>query len=116
MIKKLYDDYHQNEMRRKAEKTGKTVGKHLINLYSQSVSRFLKIDDIAQMRKEIDEDPVIKDCMVDIGAAMVCTFGRFLAPLLVIAHTANHTEGFFSEKEPVVESVVENKYDKDLSM
>ena len=28
--------------------------------------------------------------MADIGALMVVTFGRFLAPLLVMAHTANH--------------------------
>ena len=113
VIKKLYDDYHQNEMRLKAEKTGKPVGKHLINLYSQCISRFLKIDDIDQMCKEIEEDLVIKDCMPDVGEVMVSTFGRFLAPLLLIAHTANHTEGFFSEEEPIVEDIVENKYNKD---
>ena len=29
--------------------------------------------------------------MVDIGALMVLTFGKWLAPLLITCHTANHT-------------------------
>ena len=30
--------------------------------------------------------------MADIGALMVVTFGKWLAPMLLAAHTANHTQ------------------------
>ena len=32
--------------------------------------------------------------MADIGALMVTTFGKWLSPVLVACHTANHAEGF----------------------
>ena len=48
--------------------------------------------------EEIDNDPIIKESMADVGALMVGTFGRYLAPLLIAAHTANHAEGFVTEK------------------
>ena len=106
-IDKFYDEYQQKELKHKAEKTGRAVGKHVVNLYSQNISRILKIDDIDQLRRDITEDPVIKESMADIGALMVCTFGKFLAPLLVVAHTANHAEGFVKKSE--VEVTCENK-------
>ena len=37
--------------------TGKAMGRHFINLYSNGVSKVLKIDDIEQLRRDIDEDP-----------------------------------------------------------
>ena len=78
----------------KAERTGKTVSKHVVNLYSTGVSKIVKIDNIDQLREDIDEDPIIRDSMAEVGALLVETFGRYLAPLLVLAHTANRSEGF----------------------
>ena len=94
VIEKLYHEYQQSDARHKAETTGKAASAHVVNMYSKGVSRVLKIDSVEQLRKDIDNDPIIKESMADVGALMVGTFGRFLAPLLIAAHTANHTEGF----------------------
>ena len=72
---------------------------HVVNMYSKGVSRVLKIDSVEQLRRDIDNDPIIKESMADVGALMVGTFGRYLAPLLIAAHTANHTEGFVETEE-----------------
>ena len=92
VIDKLYENYSQREMHEKAENTGKAMGKHIINLYTNRITKFLKIDDLQQLRRDIEEDPIIKDSMADISALMVLTFGRWLAPLLITCHTANHTQ------------------------
>ena len=92
MINKIYNDYKQREIQQKAVKTGQTLGTHVTNLYSNGISRVLNIDSIEGLRKDIENDPIIKDSMADIGALMVGTFGRLLAPLLITAHTANHVE------------------------
>ena len=70
--------------------------KHLIKIYLNGVSKVLRIDDMEQLRKDIDEDPIIKDSMADIGALMVSTFGKWLSPILIACHTANHTQGFMA--------------------
>ena len=90
VINKIYNDYEQREIRQKAVKTGQALGTQVTNLYSNGVSKVLNIDSIDGLRKDIENDPIIKDSMADIGALMVGTFGRLLAPLLVMAHTANH--------------------------
>ena len=97
-IENLYSEYIQRENKHKAENTGKAVGKHVISLYCNGVSRVLKIDDINHLKMDIDEDPIIKDSMAEIGGLLVFTFGRWLAPLLVAAHTANHTQGFVRDE------------------
>ena len=91
--KKLHSKYTQKELQRKGEKTGKAIGKHLIKLYSNGVSKVLRIDDMEQLRKDIDEDPIIKDSMADIGALMVSTSGKWVSPILIACHTASHTQG-----------------------
>ena len=93
-IDKLKSHFVQAETKLKAERTGKTVSKHVVNLYSTGVSKIVKIDGIDQLRKDIDEDPIIRDSMEEVGALLVGTFGRYLAPLLVLAHTTNQSEGF----------------------
>ena len=103
IIEKLHHEYHQNETKHKAEKTGKAVSAHAINLYSKGVSRFLKINNVDQLRKDIDEDPIIKESMADMGALLVGTFGAYLTPILIAAHTANHVEGL-AETEDKIES------------
>ena len=93
VIEKLKNQFVQNETKRKAENTGKAVSKHVVNLYSTGVSRFLKIDSIEQLRRDIDDDPIIKDSMAEVGALLVSAFGPWLSPLLVLAHTANRCQG-----------------------
>ena len=90
VINKIYIDYEQREKRQKAVKTGQALGTHVTNLYSNGVSKLLNIDCVEGLRKDIENDPIIKDSMADIGALMVGTFGRLLAPILVACHTANH--------------------------
>ena len=93
-IDKLKSHFVQAETKLKAERTGKTVSKHVVNLYSTGVSKIVKIDSIDQLNKDIDEDPIIRDSTAEVGALLVEMFGRYLAPLLVLAHTANRSEGF----------------------
>ena len=56
----------------------------------------LRIDDIEQLRKDIEEDPIIKDSMAYIGALMISTFGKYMSPISMACHTANHTQGFMN--------------------
>ena len=60
------------------------------------VSKVLRIDDMEQLRKDTDEDAIIKDYMADIGTLMVSTFGKRLSPILIVRHTSNHTQGFMT--------------------
>ena len=94
VIDKLANEYKQNVIREKAENTGRAVSGHLVNFYSQNISRVLRIDDIDALRQDIDHDPIIKDSMANIGYLMVNLFGSYLAPVLIAAHTANHAQGF----------------------
>lgn len=110
-IDKLKSHFVQAETKLKAERTGKAVSKHVVNLYSTGVSKIVKIDSIDQLRKDIDEDPIIKDSMAEVGALLVETFGRYLAPLLVLAHTANRSEGFVKDHSQV-DDKSENKQDE----
>ena len=88
-VEKLYSKYTQKEHQHKGERTGKAMGKHLIKIFSNGAGKVLRIDDIEQLSKDIDEDPIMKESMADIGALMVSTFGKWL-------HTANHTQGFMT--------------------
>ena len=105
VIKKIYNDYEEREIRQKAVKTGQALGTHITNLYSNGVSKVLNIDSVENLRKDIENDPIIKDSMADIGALMVGTFGRLLAPMLVACHTANHA--VMSKKLDVMKQIDE---------
>ena len=41
-------------MNEKGEKTGKALGKHVINLYSIGISRWVKIWDVYKLRQDIE--------------------------------------------------------------
>ena len=66
------------------------MGKHVINLYSTGIPRWLKIKDVKKLRQDIENDPIIKDQMANLG--FVCTFGDYPAPVLIAAHTANNVD------------------------
>ena len=92
IINKTYAEYRQCELNEKGEKTGKALGKHVINLYCTGISQWLKIKDVKKLPQDIENDPVIKDQMVNLGCLSVCTFGDYLAPVLIAAHTANNLD------------------------
>ena len=77
-----YAEYRQRELNEKGEQTGKALGKHVINLYSVSISRWLRIRDVKKLQQDIENDPIIKDQMANLGCLLVCTFGNFLAAFL----------------------------------
>ena len=89
-INKTYAEYKQRKLNQKDEKTGKAWGKHVINLYSTTISRVVKIRDVKKLQQDIENDPIIKDQMANIGCLLVCAFGNFLASFLVAAHTVNN--------------------------
>ena len=50
----------------------------------------VKIRDVKKLQQDIENDPIIKDQMANIGCLLVCAFGNFLASFLVAAHTVNN--------------------------
>ena len=52
----------------------------------------VKIRDVHKLQQVIEDDPIIKDQMTNLGCLLVCTFGNFLAPVLVAAHTVNNVD------------------------
>ena len=91
-INKTHVEYKQNELNEKVEKTGKVLGKHVINLNSTGISRVVKIKDVKKLQQDIENDPIIRDQMTNLGCLFMCTFGNFLAPVLVAAHTVNNLD------------------------
>ena len=61
-------------------------------MYCTGISRWLKIKDVKKLRWDNENDPIIKDQMAGLGCLFVCTFGNFLAPVLIAAHTANNID------------------------
>ena len=47
----------------------------------------VKIRDVKKLQQHIENDLIIKDQMANLGCLLVCTFGNFIAPVLVAAHT-----------------------------
>ena len=60
-INKTYAEYKQRDLNEKCEKTGKALGKHVINLYSTGICRVVKIRDVKKLQPDIENDPIIKD-------------------------------------------------------
>ena len=97
-INKTYAEYKQRELNEKGEKTGMALFKHVINLYSTGISQGAKIKDVKKLRQDIENDRIIKDQMAGLGCLFVCTFGNYLAPVLIAGHTANNVD-FGNEQE-----------------
>ena len=91
-INKAYALYKQRDLNEKGEKTGKALGRHVINLYSTRISWFVKIRDVHKFPQDIENNPVIKDQMADLGCLLVSTFGNFLWLVLVSVHTVNNLD------------------------
>ena len=97
LLTKKYAENWQRELNEKGEKTGKALSKHVINLYSTGISRWFKIKDVKKLKQDTEDDPIIKDQMANLSCLLVCTFGNFLAPILIATHTANNVD-FGDEK------------------
>ena len=91
-INKVYAAYWQRELNEKGKKTGKVLGKHVINLYSTGISRWLKIKNAKKLQQDIENDPIIKDQMASLGCHLVCMFGNLLPRVLVAAHMVNNLD------------------------
>ena len=91
-INKTYGEYKAKELSEKGEKTGKALGKHVINLYSTGISRMVKIRDVHKLRQDIEDDPIIKDQMANLDCLLVCTFGNFLPSVLLAAHAVSNVD------------------------
>ena len=91
-INKTYALYRQRELNEKGEKTRKALGKHVIDLYSTWIFQVVKIRDVKKLQQDIKDDPIIKEQMANLGYLLVYTFGDFLAPVLVAAHTAKNLD------------------------
>ena len=50
IINKTYAEYKQRELNKKDKKTGKALGKHVINLYSTGISQRVKIRDVHKLQ------------------------------------------------------------------
>ena len=59
IISKTYVEYEQREVNEKGEKTAKVLGKHVTNLYSTGISRWIKIKDVKKLHQDIENDPII---------------------------------------------------------
>ena len=92
IINKRYAEYRQHELNKKGEKTGKALGKHVINLYSTGISQWLKIKDVKKIRQDIENDPIIEGQIANLGCLFVSTFGDYLLPILIASHTANNVD------------------------
>ena len=92
IINQTYVEYKKRELNEKGEKTGKVLGKHVINLCSARISRVIKVRDAKKSQQNIENDPIIKDQMAKLGCLFVSTFGKFPAPVLVAAHTVNNID------------------------
>ena len=66
-INNTYAEYKQRELNEKGENTGKTLGKHVMNLYSTRISWVVKIRDVKKLRQDIKNDPIVKDQMANLG-------------------------------------------------
>ena len=92
VINKTYAEYKQRELNEKGEKTGKALGRHVINLYATRISRQVKIRNVHKLCQDIENDLIIKDQMANLGCLLVDTFGKLLAPVLGVSHTVNNLD------------------------
>ena len=61
-------------------------------MYSTGISRVVKIRDVKKLQQDIENDPIIKDQMANLGFLLMCAFGDYLAPILVAVHTVENLD------------------------
>ena len=74
------------------EKAGKAPGRHVIGLYLRDISQVDEFRDLRKLQKHIENDPIIRDQIGNLGCLLMCTFSNFVALVLVAAHTVNNLD------------------------
>ncbi|XP_057297206.1 uncharacterized protein LOC130626120 [Hydractinia symbiolongicarpus] len=92
VIDKIYNDFTEHDLHEKGEKTAKALSTYALGMYSKTISNLMPIDDVEALRNDLENDPIIRESMTELGILVYTAFGKFLAPLLVAAHTINHTK------------------------
>lgn len=59
-VEKTYVEYVQRELHEKEEKTIQALSSHAISVYANVVRNVVQLDSAEGMRKDIEEDPIIK--------------------------------------------------------
>ena len=77
---------------KRVKRTRRDLGNHVISLFLAEYLRWLKSGMKKIYKKDIENNLIIKDHIVNLGYLLVCTVGNFLAPLLVNAHTVNNLD------------------------
>lgn len=78
--------------RKCVKKTRKAPGRHVIGLYLRDISQVDEFRDLRKLQQHIENDPIIRDQIGNLGCLLMCTFGNFVAPVLVAAHTVNNLD------------------------
>ena len=99
IINKTYAEYRQREITKKGEKTVKALGKPVINLRSTRISQVVKIRDVKKLRQDIEDGPIIKDQMNNLGCLLVRVLGNNLMHVLVGLHIVNNYLGPSDEQD-----------------
>ena len=47
------------------------LSKYVISLYSSEISQVVKIRDVKKLQQDIDNDPIVKDQMAQLGCLLV---------------------------------------------
>ena len=47
------------------------LSKYVISLYSSEISQLVKIRDVKKLQQDIDNDPIVKDQMAQLGCLLV---------------------------------------------
>ena len=47
------------------------LSKHVISLYSSEISQVVKIIDVKKLQQDIENDPIFKDHMAQLGCLLV---------------------------------------------
>ena len=74
--------YKERKLNKKCEKNGQDSGKHVISLHFTGISHLTKFKDMQKLQQDIENDPIIRDQMVNLGCHFVLYFVNFYAPVL----------------------------------
>lgn len=66
--------------------------KHAVSLHSTGISQVVKIKDVKKLQQDTENNLFVRDLMANLSCLLVCTFGYFLALVLVAAHTVNNID------------------------
>ena len=51
----------------------------------------VKIKGVKKLKKDVGNDPIIKDQMTNLGCLLMCNFSNFIVSVSVVAKTASNS-------------------------